>query len=199
MLDEAGWVEEGGQRTKDGVAMQILYQTSTNPVRQKTQEIIKQAMESIGVPVEIKAIDAGVYFSSDAGNPDTASHFYADWEMFTNGPSVPYPISYMANYKSTDPAIDVAQQSNSWSGGNYYRWINEDYNALYEQAVVELDEATQVELFVAMNDLVVEQVVEIPLVHRAQVSAISNRLLGINRSSWLPETYDVQNWYFEEE
>jgi peptide/nickel transport system substrate-binding protein len=199
MLDEAGWVVEDGQRTKDGVKMQILYQTSTNPVRQKTQEIIKQSMEEIGIPVEIKAIDAGVYFSSDAGNPDTAGHFYADWEMFTNGSSVPYPIAYMANYKSVDPAIDVAQKANSWSGGNYYRWVNDDYNALYTQAESELDEATQDELFIAMNDLLVEQVVEIPLVHRAQVSAKAFTLQGVNRSQWCPETYDVQNWYFEEE
>lgn len=199
MLDEAGWVVEDGQRTKDGVKMEILYQTSTNPVRQKTQEIIKQAMEGIGIPVEIKAIDAAVYFSSDAGNPDTSAHFYADWEMFTNSTTVPYPIAYMANYKSVDPAIDVAQKANTWSGGNYYRWINDEYNALYTQAEVELDEATQSELFIAMNDLVVEQVVEIPLVHRAQVSAKAITLQGVIRSQWCPETYDVQNWYLEEE
>jgi hypothetical protein len=42
-------------------------------------------------------------------------------------------------------------------------------------------------------------VVEIPLVHRAKVSAKSFALQGVNRSQWCPETYDVQNWYFEEE
>ncbi|MEX2314364.1 MAG: peptide ABC transporter substrate-binding protein, partial [Thermomicrobiales bacterium] len=98
MLEAAGWT--GSPRAKDGVEMSILYQTSTNTVRQKTQEIIKQAFEEIGVPVEIKGIDAGVYFSSDAGNPDTLSHFYADFEMYTNGPSSPYPIDYMKNYTS---------------------------------------------------------------------------------------------------
>ena len=116
MLEAAGWT--GSPRAKDGVEMKILYQTSTNPVRQKTQEIIKQAFESIGIPTEIKAIDAAVYFSSDAGNPDTASHFYADLEMYTNGPSSPYPISYMTSWISIDPAVDISQQSNAWAGTN---------------------------------------------------------------------------------
>jgi peptide/nickel transport system substrate-binding protein len=201
MLEEAGWTWDGsGVRSKDGVEMRMLYQTSTNPVRQKTQEIIKQALENMGLVVEIKAIDAGVYFSSDAGNPDTWAHFYADWEMFTNSPSTPYPISYMANYKSDEPEIDIAQKANDWSGPNAYRWINEEYNELYRQAETELDEEAQPELFIRMNDLIVkDDPCEIPLVHRALVSAINNRLKGVATTPWSPETYNVQDWYFEEE
>lgn len=199
MLEEAGWTVQDGIRQKDGVEMRILYQTSTNPVRQKNQEIIKEALESIGVPVEIKAIDAGVYFSSDAGNPDTWAHFYADWEMFTNGPASPYPITYMANYKSDEPELDIPQESNSWSGANAYRWINDEYNELYRQAETELDPDAQPELFHRMNDLIVMvDVVEIPLVHRSLVSATATALRGNKTSPWTPETYDVQDWYFEE-
>lgn len=198
MLDAEGWTVQDGVRQKDGVQMNMLYQTSTNPVRQKTQEIIKEALESLGIPTEIKAIDAGVYFSSDAGNPDTWAHFYADWEMFTNGPAKPYPISYMANYKSSEPETDIAQKANNWSGSNAYRWVNEEYNELYVQATTELDPDAQLELFHGMNDLIINEVVEIPLVHRSQVSATANRLAGNEPSPWTPETYDVQNWYFEE-
>ena len=43
LLDEAGWVRgRGGIRAKDGVRLSILYQTSTNSVRQGTQALIKQ-------------------------------------------------------------------------------------------------------------------------------------------------------------
>lgn len=196
LLEEAGWT--GSPRSKDGVSMSVVYQTTINPVRQKTQEIVKAGWEEMGIPTELKSIDAGVYFSSDAGNPDTAAHFYADFEMFTNGPSSPYPIAYMSGWKSTDPAIDLAQKSNAWSGGNYERWVNEEYNDLYEQATKELDPETQIELFVAMNDLVVSEVVEIPLVHRNGVSAASLQLRGYVRSTYETDVFDVANWYFEE-
>jgi len=195
-LDEAGWT--GSPRAKDGVEIKILYQTTINPLRQKTQEIIKQGWEAIGVPTELKSIDAGVYFSSDAGNPDTAAHFYADVEMYTNGPSSPYPIDYMSGWKSVDPDVDLAQKSNQWAGTNIHRWVNEDYNAMYTQALTELDEAKQVELFTGMNDLVVNQVVVVPLVHRADVIAANKKLKGYKTSPWTPDVRDIADWYFEE-
>ena len=46
ILDEAGWVRGGdGVRAKDGIRVSILFQTSTNSVRQGTQALIKQMWE----------------------------------------------------------------------------------------------------------------------------------------------------------
>jgi peptide/nickel transport system substrate-binding protein len=198
LLDKAGWTLDGSTRKKDGKELSLIYTTTSSPIRQKTQEIIKQAWESIGVKVELKAIDSSVYFSSDAGNPDTVGHFYADVTMFTNGPTSPYPLEYMQGFKSSDPATDIAQQSNSWSGNNYNRWVNEEFNELWEQARTEMDPDTQVELFVAMNDLVIGEVVRIGLVHRAIPDGFANRIKGYVASSWDVGLYDIANWYAED-
>ncbi len=61
--------------------MKVLFQSSANQVRQKTQAIVKNALERIGVEVELKAVPANVFFASDPGNPDTFSHFYADMQL----------------------------------------------------------------------------------------------------------------------
>ena len=196
MLDEAGWT--GSPRARDGQELSIVFTTTSNPVRQKTQEILKQTWESVGFAVELKAIDASVYFSSDAGNPDTVSHFYADVTMFTNGPVNPYPLDYMSGFKSDDPATDIAQQSNQWSGNNYNRWVNEEFNELWLAARTELDPDTQAELFIAMNDLVINEVVRIGLVHRGGLTGYSTRIQGHAESSWELEVYDIANWYAEE-
>ena len=66
-------------------------------------------MEQLGFTVELKSIDAGVFFSSDAGNPDTLAHFYADIQMYTNGPGSPYPIAWAQRYRTDQ----IAQQSNN--------------------------------------------------------------------------------------
>ena len=150
----------------------------------------RRAGSRLGAKVELKSIDAGVYFSSDAGNPDTAGHFYADFEMFTNGPASPYPIAFMESFKSDKPATDLAQKSNSWAGANYKRWVNDDFNKLYNQALTELDPDKQVPLFIGMNDLVVNEVVRIPLV-RAPVSTAptrSSRATTRRRGSQAPTT-----------
>jgi peptide/nickel transport system substrate-binding protein len=194
LLEGAGWLMEGDTRQKDGVQMRMLYQTSLNSVRQRTQEIIKQAYESLGVQVEIKAIEASVYFSSDPGNPDTAAHFYADFEMYTNGPSTPYPLGYAEEHLSRNPAADIPQKANDWSGANYGRWQNDEYNELYTAAETELDPGRQAEIFIAMNDLVVENVSHIPLVQRRGVSAHVANLEGVSPSRWTSEVYNVVDW-----
>lgn len=91
----------------------LLYQTSITSVRQKTQEIIKQSLEELGIIVEIKSVDGVVYPSTDQGNPDTVGKFYADLELHTNGADV-YPATGFERYR-----IDqIAQQENGWAGTN---------------------------------------------------------------------------------
>jgi peptide/nickel transport system substrate-binding protein len=192
LLDDAGWAKSGSTRAKNGTQMKIVYQTSVNSLRQKEQEIVKQGFSQIGVDITIKSIDAGVYFSSDAGNNDTASHFYTDIEMYTNGPSTPYPLDYMVSWWG-DPS-NLCQKSNSWSGNNVERWQNADYDKAYASAQTELDPAKQAPLFITMNDLVVNQVVEIPLIQRNGVGAANKKLQNLNLSSWASDLWNLMNW-----
>ncbi|MCO5176136.1 MAG: peptide ABC transporter substrate-binding protein [Thermomicrobiales bacterium] len=191
LLEEAGWT--GTPRAKDGVEINILYQTSINQLRQKTQEIIKQSWEGMGLTVQLKSIDAAVYFSADAGNPDTWSHFYADVEMAAITTN-PFPQPLMRYWLSADPDVDLPQKSNGWSGRNLTRWQNQEFNELYDQVRTELDPAKQAELFIGMNDLIVDDVATIPLVHRATPAGQTIKLVGNNPSPWTEFTWDIANW-----
>ena len=192
LLDDAGWAKSGSVRAKNGVQMKIVYQTSVNSLRQKEQEIVKQGFAQIGVDVTIKSVDASIYFSSDAGNNDTASHFYADIEMFTNNPTTPYPLDYMVSWWGDPKNID--QKSNSWSGNNVERWQNADYDKAYTAAQTELDPTKQAPLFITMNDLVVNQVVEIPLILRNGVSGVNKKLQNLALSPWVSNLWNIANW-----
>ncbi len=192
LLDQAGWAKNGSVREKDGVQMNITYQTSVNSLRQKEQEIVKQGYAQMGINVTIKSIDAGVYFSSDAGNDQTANHFYADIEMYTNGPTTPYPLDYMVSWWG-DPS-NIPQKENSWAGNNAERWQNADYDKAYTAAQTELDPTKQAPLFITMNDLVVNQVVEIPLVQRNNVQGVNKKLQNMNLSPWVSQLWNIENW-----
>jgi peptide/nickel transport system substrate-binding protein len=192
LLDQAGWTKGAdGVREKDGVKMHVLYQTSTNPIRQKTQDIVKAGWEQIGVSVELKSIDAGVYFSSDAGNPDTAAHFNADIEMFTNGSDQPEPTNWFHDWTTED----IAQKSHEWRGQNYERWSNPDFDATWAQLKAEPDKAKRKELAIKMNDMLVQNVVVIPLVARKfPVAGKSKTLQGVNPSPWDGDLWNVAEW-----
>src|SRR6185437_7064090 len=98
LLDTAGAKMNGSVRELNGRPLHWVYQTSVNSVRQKTQEIVKQALGTIGVEIEIKSIDASVYFSGDPSNDNTTDKFYADLEMYTNGASSPFPILWFQRF-----------------------------------------------------------------------------------------------------
>jgi len=192
LLDEAGWKDTNGNgiRDKNGTEMQMVFQTSVNPLRQKTQTVVKQGLQSIGVGVELKSIDPSVYFSSDSSNNDTVEHFYADLQMYTTGNTVPDPTSYM-NFQTCN---QIPQKANNWSGDNNSRYCNPEYDELWQQASQELDTEQRNQLFIEMNDLLVEDAAVIPLVHRADVMAFGNSITGYEPTAWDMRTWDIANW-----
>src|SRR5262245_65727254 len=72
LLEQAGWKRgSDGVRVKDGRRMQVVYQAPASLRNQKAQAIVKQALERLGIEVELKAINASGYFYGAPGNPDT--------------------------------------------------------------------------------------------------------------------------------
>ena len=72
VLEAAGWKKGAdGVREKGGKKLKLVYQTSINAPRQKTQAIVKQACQKAGIDLELKSVTASVFFSSDVANPDT--------------------------------------------------------------------------------------------------------------------------------
>lgn len=197
LLTEAGWEDTNGDgtRDKDGVEMKVVFQTSVNPVRQKTQEIVKQALESLGVAVELKSIDAGIFFSGDPANTDTVNHFYADLQEYNTGNDSPDPGPYMKWWTCDQ----IAQQENDWQLDNYARYCNPEYDALWDASTTELDPAKRNELFQQMDEFLAQEVAVMPIVHRANTNGVSNRLAGVQPSPWDANTWDIKNWRRAEE
>jgi peptide/nickel transport system substrate-binding protein len=191
LLDDAGWVlGPDGVREKDGVRLSILYQTSTNSVRQATQALIKQWWEQIGVETELRNVDSAVFFGGDPASPDTYGKFYADIEMYTNSFSGTDPEAYMANWVREE----ICDESNQWIGNNIPRWQNDDYEELVAEMAGTAAMDRRIELAKAMNDMLMQDYVMIPLIHRGDVSAHANSLLGVRMNSWDSELWNIADW-----
>lgn len=192
LLEETGWKDSNGNgiRDKKGVEMQIVFQTSVNPLRQKAQQVIKQGLQQIGIGVELKSIDPSIFFAGDPSNTDTVERFTADLQMFTTGNTNPDPTKYMKSF--TCGAIP--QPSNNWSGDNYGRYCNPQYDQLWQKATRTLDPKKREQLFIQMNDLLVKNFVVVPLIHRADVVGMSHSLTGVELTPWDRNTWNIQNW-----
>ena len=191
LLDQAGWVDTNndGIRDKNGVEMRLLFSTSVNPVRQKTQQIVKQNLESIGMQVELKTVDASIYFG-DPTNPDSNNTFYADLQLFAFESETLEPDSYMQLYACDQ----IAQKENQWSKANTSRYCNPEYDALLDQLNQELDPERRQAIFIQMNDLLIADVALIPLVHRSDSLALSNSLNNMEFTPWNTSTWKINAW-----
>ena len=181
LLDEAGWVPGAdGIREKDGVRLSVIFQTSTNTLRQKTQELIKQWWSEIGVETELKNVDAGVYFGSDAGNPDNIGHFFTDIEMYTTGAAEPSPIAHLCQFISEN----AAQAENEYRLPNNMRWQNPDFDALCAEAAETTDVARLQEIGLELDNLITSDYAMIPLVARPRVAGAAKNLRVYSPSGW---------------
>ncbi len=191
ILDKAGWARGAdGIRAKDGKKLKFVFQTSINQPRQKTQAIIKQAAQKAGIDMELKSVTASVFFSSDVANPDTYTKFYADLQEYSNGMNAPDPEVFLRQFCSWE----VATKENKWQGRNITRWQNQEYDDIHKAAQVELDPIKRAAMLIKLNELVVNNVVVIPLVMRPGTAGVGNGLM-LELTGWDNNTWDLANWY----
>ena len=171
--------------------MTVLYQTSTNAVRQDFQALIKGWWEEIGISAELRNVDASVFFGGDPGSPDTFQKFYADVEMYANTFNGTDPQTYLANLLCSDAPRPESQ----WQGQNVSRFCSEDYDALYSKLTQTADAAERATIAKQLNDMAIEGGAMIPLVHRGRLSAHAISLGGVDLNVWDSELWNVADWY----
>ena len=194
VLDAAGWKRGAdGTREKGGRRLKMVYQTSINAPRQKNQQIVKQAAAKAGIDLDLKSVVASVFFGSDPANPDNYPHFYADLQMYNTTMTAPDPQYFMNQFTSWE----VSSKANKWQGRNVTRWRNEEYDRTYKAADVELDPVKRAALFIKMNDLVIQNVVVIPVLWRNGVSASTHKLRGMDLTGWDTTLWRLPYWYKE--
>ena len=194
LLEEAGWTDTDGDgiRDKDGKKLSLLYQTSTNAVRQDFQALIKDWWSQIGVETELRNVDASVFFGGDPGSPDTFQKFYADVEMYANNFDGTDPQSYLAAYRCGNEP----KPSSQWQGENINRFCNEEYDALLDELARTGELSKRGEIAIKLNEMITKDTMTIvPLVDRGRVSAASTTLGGVVLNVWDSELWNVADWY----
>ena len=193
LLNQAGWVDTNsdGVREKDGVELRLVFQTSIQSLRQRTQEQVKKYLEAIGFAVELKQIDASIFFGPPTDTTDTRRQFYSDLEEFAFSNKSPDPTAYMAGWTCDN----IAQKENDWALPNWARYCNPEFDALFNQVTTELDPDRRAELFVQMNENLINDLAVIPLVKLTNPVAVSVDLHGYDFTAWDVEVWNIADWY----
>ncbi|MEL7492441.1 MAG: peptide ABC transporter substrate-binding protein [Cyanobacteria bacterium J06554_11] len=192
LLDEAGWKDSNGDgiRDKDGVDMRVVFQTPINPVRQRTQAMVKADLKEVGIEVDNRRVIVDDFFSADPAQTRSINHFYADMQEYNTGSDTPDPAIYMSWWLCDE----IASEQNNWQKPNNARYCNPEYDKVWEQASKELDPEKRALLFQRMNTILMQDVAVIPLVRRAVTNGISERITGVDPTPWDTSTWDIGTW-----
>ena len=175
----------------NGVPLRIVYQTSTNAIRQDTQALVRDWWRQIGIETELVQHDASVFFGGDPVIDKEASYrrFFADVQMYASGTGIDPQQALSAPL-----CKHISSRENNWSLENVARSCNAEYDALFA-----LLEQTQIgpareALVKLLNDTYIQSYYEIPLVDRGFVSAHLNTLQGVRINGWDSELWNIAEW-----
>ena len=199
LLDESGVLDSDGDgiREHNGMPLRIVYQTSTNDIRQATQELVRDWWRQIGIEAELVQHDASLFFGGDlehrrssATNPNESyRRFFADVQMYTTGPGID-PQQHLSGLQCDH----IPTRDNKWGDDNVARACNAEYDEVFGQ----LSQATlgpeREALVKRLNDIVVQHYYEIPLANRGFVSAHANSLRGVRINAWDSELWNIAEW-----
>lgn len=196
ILDDLGYLDtdDDGVREAEGFGPLVFdYVTSTNAVRQSNQDIIKANWADIGVVAEMGNEDASLFFDGTSASDASIWKFFSHMEMFTNGASGPDPIDYLAGLRT----IDIPTAALGWpAANNIVRMQSPEFDAAWITASgVSIDDPSFNDVVIGLQDLIHATGAIIPLIHRGNVSGISNTIQGFGEpNGWDSEYWNIEKW-----
>ena len=193
LLDENNVIDTDGDGIREykGVPLRIVYQTSTNSIRQDTQVLIRDWWREIGIRARLIDHDASVFFGGDPIADKNASYrrFFADVQMYASGTGID-PQQALSDLLCKH----IPTRDDNWAFANVARSCNPEYDGLYTQLEQTRIGAERAELVKQLNDLHVQNHYEIPLINRGFVSAHLNTLQGVHINGWDSELWNIAEW-----
>ncbi len=180
-----------GIREHQGVPLRIVYMTSTNSIRQATQELIRDWWRAIGIETILVDYDASDYFGGDPVEHADRSYrrFFADVQMYATGGGIE-PQAHLLEHRCDQ----IPTRNNYWGAGNHARACNVEYDSVFELLRLASPGRDRDALVKRLNDILVQSYVQIPLVRRGIVSAHAQTLQGVDLNPWDSELWNIAEW-----
>ena len=191
LLDSVGVVDSDGDGIREhrGVPLRVAYLTSTNSIRQATQDLVGGWWHEIGIDTEVVHRDAGAFFGGDPAEGESYRRFFGDALMFTEEARVdPQQALSLGLCRS------IPTRANDWSGENVARVCDPEYDELFTRLTHTPIGPERNELVKQLNDIYVQNYYVIPLVNRGSVSAFASDLQGAQANAWDSLLWNIADW-----
>ena len=183
LLDEAGWVVQGGKRVKDGKPLVINLRIPAGvPVSRSEAAVIQNLLAQVNVQVEINTVPSDDFFDKYI----TPGHF--DFTIFS-WMGTQFPISSGQSIYQQPTGDNIRQ--------NYSRVGNDEIDRLYREAAEELDPAKAIEIANQIDKLIWEEVHSLTMYQRPDIWAVKSKLANMGAFGFASITYEDIGWLAE--
>jgi len=174
--------------TKGGKPLTVEYSTvSTNTRRTTTQELLQNKVGAAGFKFAIQNYEAGELFGDV-------------------GPKGKFTVADYATGGSVDPSItstlaceNIPTAKNSFGGGNWDHWCNQNATNLMHQSDGELDQKSRVKLFDQIYQSEAQDFMSLPLYVLPNVGAWREDKIGGPVDAYIPSNlgmfWNMNAWY----
>ncbi|MDO4553754.1 MAG: ABC transporter substrate-binding protein [Lachnospiraceae bacterium] len=146
-LDAAGIKDTNGDgnRELDGEEISLTFITYENRALDTFAEGAQQQLAEIGIGVEVKSMDSETEWNEmTLGNYDLCS---SNWTTVGTGD----PTEYFANWYGK-----YVDAKNDLRNANWCAYKNDEFDKLYEELLVELDEEKRVEIITELQQILID-------------------------------------------
>jgi len=196
LLESAGWIDQDGDGVREchgclnaaeGTPMEmelITYSDFGEPMT-LSQQLIAEMLGKIGMKFQLTVVEGSVLWATgEEGGIEQTGSF--DVDLWDDGYSGTDPTDFLWELYSDD----AAEPDYGWNIG---RWIDDDFNALLDQAYT-LDEVVRKDVFCQMAAILDEQVPSILMFSVINAEAHSTRVEGIQSTTFDMVTWNVEDW-----
>jgi peptide/nickel transport system substrate-binding protein len=192
LLDEAGWRPgPDGIRAKDGVKMALTYSTTTgNALRERTQQVIQENLQEVGILLEIRNLPSAVLLGQWADNsPRKRGNF--DINMWTTNAGID-PHQHLVQYFHSS---QIPTEANKGDGFNYSRLMDPEVDKALEEAGATPDEAKRKAAYERALKGIIASRAHIYLYNRLDVDGARKYVQGHKNNAWSTLTWDLHEWW----
>ena len=203
LLEEAGWIDEDGDgvrechgclHAEEGRPLTLKIQTTTgNKLREETEQVLLEMLGEVGIELFIENVPSAVLFGSWASGA-FRKHGQFDILMYTTSDGVDPQEQIFGYFHSSS----IPLEANGGAGFNYSRWINEEADALIEQAGATPDLEKRKELYRQVMEIISGELPHIYLYDRGGIQLSRTRVQGVNENPWGNLTWNIADWSVSE-
>mgnify|MGYP002861535538 FL=1 len=195
LLDEAGWVDNNGDGTRDmdGVELVLRYSSTTAGWRNNIQAVVQQQLAEVGIGTILEAYPASEFFGSWSNNGINAAGEY-DIAQYANNTALTNPANVTV-YEALN-CDQIPSEANP-GGQNFTGFCSEEMDAAAQVTLNSLDEQERLDAAYTIQSIMRDEAPLINLFPRGDNYAFNaTRFAETPRiGSGVGNTwFDIVNW-----